>query len=53
MLRSSSNFGGRKRPREDEAEIALPLRDVMACLSGFTHEQKDKLHQLIESLGGT
>lgn len=53
LLRSSSNFGGRKRPLQDQEEIALPLRDVMVCLSGFTHEQKDTLHQLIESLGGT
>ncbi|KAG7352717.1 twin BRCT domain containing protein [Nitzschia inconspicua] len=48
---SSSSQGGRKRQRED-TEKHRPLQDVVACLSGFPHEQKDELHQLIESLGG-
>jgi BRCA1 C Terminus (BRCT) domain len=33
-------------------KAVLPLKDVVACLSGFTHDQKNELHQLIESLGG-
>jgi hypothetical protein len=44
-----------KRKRNDPLEqepTALPLQDVVICLSGFTHEVKNELHQLIESLGG-
>lgn len=51
----------RKRSRNDinnditeqETGAAGPLQDVVACLSGFTHQVKKELHQLVESLGGT
>jgi hypothetical protein len=36
----------------EETKKMLPLRNVVACLSGYTHETKNELHQLIESLGG-
>ena len=37
----------RKRPRVD-----FPLQGVIVCLSGLTHDLKNQLHDMIESLGG-
>jgi hypothetical protein len=45
----------RKRGRKalaDSAEAARPLRDVVACLTGFPSEEKERIHLLIQELGG-
>jgi hypothetical protein len=52
---SSTSRLFQKRNRNDTTEqqpTSLPLHEVVICLSGFTHEVKNELHQLIESLGG-
>jgi hypothetical protein len=33
-------------------QLPVLLYGVIACLSGFTTDKKEELHQLIESLGG-
>ncbi len=45
----------RKRSRRalaDGADAAKPLRDVVACLTGFPSEEKERIHLLIQELGG-
>jgi hypothetical protein len=35
-----------------DAATAKPLRDVVACLTGFPSEEKERIHLLIQELGG-
>jgi hypothetical protein len=48
----------RKRDRRALADAdtatatAKPLRDVVACLTGFPSEEKERIHLLIQELGG-
>jgi hypothetical protein len=35
-----------------DADAARPLRDVVACLTGFPSEEKERIHRLIQELGG-
>jgi hypothetical protein len=47
----------RKRGRRALADgagvaAAKPLRDVVACLTGFPSEEKERIHLLIQELGG-
>jgi hypothetical protein len=36
----------------DARNQSLPLQGVVACLSGINHDEKERLHDLVESLGG-
>jgi hypothetical protein len=47
----------RKRSRRaladgGDADAARPLRDVVACLTGFPSDEKERIHLLIQELGG-
>jgi hypothetical protein len=52
--------GSRKRSRRaaladdsSDADAVGPLlRDVVACLTGFPAEEKERIHRLIQELGG-
>lgn len=37
---------------DDHVSSSTLLVGVVGCLSGFAHDQKDELHQLIVSMGG-
>ena len=44
---------GRRALADDaDATTAKPLRDVVACLTGFPSEEKERIHLLIQELGG-
>ena len=43
----------KKRVRHETTVGNEPLRGVVACLTGLTHDAKIHFHSLIESLGGT
>jgi hypothetical protein len=36
----------------DAGNQSFPLQGVVACLSGINHDEKERLHDLVESLGG-
>jgi hypothetical protein len=43
---------GRRALADGADANAKPLRDVVACLTGFPSEEKERIHLLIQELGG-